>query len=944
MAWNDPTNDPSLVDAFNTANSLGFKLFFSLDYAGNGPWPVDEVLNLLGKFSSQSSYYRYQGKPFVSTFEGPESADDWKLIKERTGAFFVPDYSSLGAKAAMELGVADGLFSWAAWPWGGQEMDTYTDVSYRQYLESGMPYMMPASPWFYTNLPGYKKNWVWRGDNLWFDRWQEIMFVQPEFVEIISWNDYGESHYIGPLYDKAMEAFDIGKAPYNYASGMPHDGWREFLPFLIDTYKSGQATINQESLMAWYRLHPVNACSDGGTTGNTASQLQLEFSPSRIFQDRIFYSALLGSQASVTVSIGGASQEGGWDYVPDDNIGVYHGSVPTNGQTGQVIVTIHRSGATVAQMQGQAITTSCTQGIQNYNAWVGSAKGGPVSATPSTKLTDRKCIRGTGANNFAGLCEYSCKYGYCPDACVCQAMGAPRKLPNATGITGYPLEGESPSYLGLCSFDCNYGYCPETACGTASAPLVTPTVSDFAPPACVAGTGEGNLAGLCSYACGFGYCPRSSCQCTNTGPLVVPPAMTGSAGFAAAGVDENIYGGLCDFACKRGYCPSGACTSIAPEKPAPSGELYPNDGDYAVTGNAKGTRIFFNKKGKCTTDQKAFIKGAYDEFQILARREGVTKIDFNSIAASEYLSLAAKNKDQQAAIQDVFEYLSSVYPSWLPTGFFNQYIYTRCDDPRHQCIDPCDPSKSSPTLAYTVNGGDYPYVNFCPRFFTYQKLADAIAYGKAGSGFERYDMTQYYRNRATVFYHEMCHVDQNINVPPNPHITDLMVTIEEMHGDLPVHFPHKAYGPKFTKVLARFDGDILNSAGYYVQRNADNLAMYALASYVQEQLGNIYPAWPIVTDKPFDPPYQGHNVIQYTINDGKVVFTNLGNDTAKADDCALSANVTSIADINKLIPSWTYPSAYRKAKALWEEDLFPSKELENMKLRILPFGGTFCSH
>jgi hypothetical protein len=119
--------------------------------------------------------------------------------------------------------------------------------------------------------------------------------------------------------------------------------------------------------------------------------------------------------------------------------------------------------------------------------------------------------------------------------------------------------------------------------------------------------------------------------------------------------------------------------------------------------------------------------------------------------------------------------------------------------------------------------------------------------------------------------------------------------------------------------------------------------MYALASYVQEQLGNIYPAWPIVTDKPFDPPYQGHNVIQYTINDGKVVFTNLGNDTAKADDCALSANVTSIADINKLIPSWAYPSAYRKAKALWEEDLFPSKELENMKLRILPFGGTFCS-
>lgn len=32
-----------------------------------------------------------------------------------------------------------------------------------------------------------------RSDNLWFDRWNEVLFVQPEWVEIISWNDYGMS-------------------------------------------------------------------------------------------------------------------------------------------------------------------------------------------------------------------------------------------------------------------------------------------------------------------------------------------------------------------------------------------------------------------------------------------------------------------------------------------------------------------------------------------------------------------------------------------------------------------------------------------------------------------------------------------------------------------------------------------------------------------------------
>jgi hypothetical protein len=61
--------------------------------------------------------------------------------------------------------------------------------------------MAPVSPWFYTNLPGYDKNWLWRGDSLWVDRWNQLIAgeFQPEFVQIISWNDYGESHYIGLL-------------------------------------------------------------------------------------------------------------------------------------------------------------------------------------------------------------------------------------------------------------------------------------------------------------------------------------------------------------------------------------------------------------------------------------------------------------------------------------------------------------------------------------------------------------------------------------------------------------------------------------------------------------------------------------------------------------------------------------------------------------------------
>lgn len=225
VAFEDPKNDPQLANPFTAANILGFKLFFSFDYAGNGLWAKEEVLRLINQYASNGAYYRHIGKPLMSTFEGPGRAKDWVNIKAQTGCFFIPDWSSLGAKPALaqENGVTDGLFNWAAWPVGAQDMNTYVDASYGDYLK-GKPYMMPVSPWFYTNMPSFEKNWLWRGDDLWYGRWQQVNFVQPEFVQIISWNDYGEYHYIGPSKSSEYEAFGRGKSPYNYALGIPHDG------------------------------------------------------------------------------------------------------------------------------------------------------------------------------------------------------------------------------------------------------------------------------------------------------------------------------------------------------------------------------------------------------------------------------------------------------------------------------------------------------------------------------------------------------------------------------------------------------------------------------------------------------------------------------------------------------------------------------------------------
>ncbi|KAK1971059.1 hypothetical protein LY78DRAFT_699556 [Colletotrichum sublineola] len=200
-------NDQQISNAFAAASARGFRLFFSFDYAGGDvPWPMAEVKALIQKYGSSAAHFQYNGKPFVSTFEGPDNAEDWKSIKADTSCFFIPDWSSLGAGPAARAGdgVADGLFNWAAWPYGQRNMTTYIDASYNQML-GGKPYMMPVSPWFFTNLPGYSKNWLWKSGDL-------------------CWNDYGESHYIGPLDNNQYEAFSVGDAPFNYVKGMPHDG------------------------------------------------------------------------------------------------------------------------------------------------------------------------------------------------------------------------------------------------------------------------------------------------------------------------------------------------------------------------------------------------------------------------------------------------------------------------------------------------------------------------------------------------------------------------------------------------------------------------------------------------------------------------------------------------------------------------------------------------
>lgn len=367
IAVQDSYTDTVLALAFSVAKNYDFTLFLSFDYASGGAWAASDVITKINTYKSQSAYATYNGEPIVSTFEGTANANDWTTIKASVSCFFMPDWTSLGP-TGVDYSLVDGIFSWDAWPDGPNDISTSSDKAWMSAAGS-KPYMMPASPWFYTNLPAYSKNWLWRGDDMWYQRWQQIIDVQPQFVEILTWNDYGESHYIGPIYDAG-----IPTGASTYVDGFSHEAWRTHLPNYIKAYKAGSSSTlssaGSDTIAYWYRINPADSGSADGTTGNDPAY-QTTYSPGDVSMDKVFVTVDLSAAADVSIQIGSGNSA---TTTSCNSSGINHVSVPFDGQTGDVKISIIRSGSTVTSVTGgTAITTDCTDGNVNWNAFVGSS-------------------------------------------------------------------------------------------------------------------------------------------------------------------------------------------------------------------------------------------------------------------------------------------------------------------------------------------------------------------------------------------------------------------------------------------------------------------------------------------------------------------------------------------------------------------------------------------
>ena len=97
------------------------------------------------------------------------------------------------------------------------------------------------------------------------ERMAQVLELQPDFVEIITWNDSGESHYIGNCWPEAIAGAPAIQA---YSNGYDHASWQDVLAPFIVAYKNGATSTSAITPFGefagafWYRpLLSTASCS-----------------------------------------------------------------------------------------------------------------------------------------------------------------------------------------------------------------------------------------------------------------------------------------------------------------------------------------------------------------------------------------------------------------------------------------------------------------------------------------------------------------------------------------------------------------------------------------------------------------------------------------------------------------------------------------------------------
>lgn len=385
-------------DAYKAAEEIDFKIVHSFDMSWSdcqdgGYWNTTYMADAIQKHAGSKATYRWNSNILVTTFGGERVKQygnlffaDLKAKMKFSGnsISFTPALNEYSEKAQKDpVGTAfqmlgdfltmDGFFNWQAWPMHSDENNTVTaDEAFMSAMKkSGKsgPYIMAVSPWQFKDLDNGNNMdaWVQPADWLLVDRLESIakQEVQPDIIELLTWNDWCESHYLRDLPGNSTSSSDYADMNdmARYVKGQNHSPWRIITKYYIDWWKQGkQPEVTQDQVVYWYRVHAKDAqCDQGSSSIRNSDKVE----------DAVFAWAVVRNKSTISLSLGDNTY---YDFEADGS-GPATGSVPfpkdLGGSSGvRPEVAIMHGDKTAYYGQGaKPVTSWCS--TKNFNPVVG---------------------------------------------------------------------------------------------------------------------------------------------------------------------------------------------------------------------------------------------------------------------------------------------------------------------------------------------------------------------------------------------------------------------------------------------------------------------------------------------------------------------------------------------------------------------------------------------
>lgn len=351
----------------------GFLLFISADYCCG--LSLEETCDMIESFRNHPNQLRHNGKPILSTFagEGKDNEHGRELVallkSDSRPVVFVPYFyprpkvTELPQSAHVDqvfndFSELDGYFYFGA-AGNGDQLARSNELLARKWIGAGKIFMAGNTPFYRANGGNYRV-FETRGFEGMAQQWEAAIKNDATWVEIVTWNDWGESTYVAPFGPPEATAFWKGHFGPRMLS---HTAYLDASRYYIQWFRNGAPpAIERDELFYFYRLHPKALPATVDATGEKNGVRRPAGADA--LHDSVFVTLFLTAPAHLVVSSGDKQQ------AFDVAAGVQHLETPFG--IGAQRFVLRRDGHIVIDKTGEH-EISATDASSRFNYFCGSA-------------------------------------------------------------------------------------------------------------------------------------------------------------------------------------------------------------------------------------------------------------------------------------------------------------------------------------------------------------------------------------------------------------------------------------------------------------------------------------------------------------------------------------------------------------------------------------------